>query len=108
MIHYLIELAIWALLFYFVGCLLGWALRNVFARTAAVAVSAAPVAAVIAPKEVTPKVTAPIPAPVVHKPAAPAPVVAAPVVAAIPIATGKMERPTRVVMCADGYLAPLV
>ena len=94
MIHYLIELAIWALLFYFVGCLFGWALRNVFGHvTAPVAAVAAPMGAAAAPK-----VVAPVPAPVIHRPAPPAPVVAAPVVAApvvaaIPMATGKMERP---------------
>ena len=79
MIHYLIELAIWALLFYFVGCLFGWALRNVFGRKAVVA--AAPVAAAMAPKMMAPT-------PVIHKPAPPAPAVAE-----IPMATGKMERP---------------
>ena len=91
MIHYLIELAIWMLFAYFLGCLLGWALRNLFSQAEA-PVIAQPVkmAAPIAPAYVPPPAPRPAPIPV------PAPVVAAPpkpVLVTEPIATGKMERP---------------
>ena len=79
MTHLLIELAIWMLIAYFLGCLLGWAARNLFAAE-------------------------PLVQPVIAKPPAapvPAPMVARPVVAPTPVAapvmpvmeTGKMDRP---------------
>jgi predicted flap endonuclease-1-like 5' DNA nuclease len=105
MIHYLIELAIWMLIAYFIGCILGWFFKGIFAKPeVAKPVVSAPVAA--APVYTPPK---PAPAPVVAAPApavvpppaprpapvaAPAPVMApTPVTAPTPVATGKMERP---------------
>jgi predicted flap endonuclease-1-like 5' DNA nuclease len=108
MIHYLIELAFWMLLAYFLGCLIGWFARNLFGQAPAVApiVAAAPVVAAavarpapmvarpIAPPAPVPApmvarpVAPPAPAPVVHKPAVVAPVVTAP-----KMETGKMDRP---------------
>jgi predicted flap endonuclease-1-like 5' DNA nuclease len=70
MIHYLIELAIWMLIAYFIGCLVGWVLRNLFAKPAAVQ-----------PVESAPAVKA---APVYTPPPAPKPVVAPTPVAAAP------------------------
>lgn len=90
--HYLIELAIWMLLFYFVGCLLGWALRNVFgqhAEPAAVEAMQAP-----APRAAPIHIATPTPTP-----AKPAPVAAAPVAA---MATGKMERPKGIASARGG------
>ena len=86
MVHYLIELALWILAAYFLGCLLGWALRNLFG-TADQTVSAPA-------KTVAPPVPAPVarPAPVAVAPPAPRPVVA-PVPISAPTATSKMERP---------------
>jgi predicted flap endonuclease-1-like 5' DNA nuclease len=103
MIHYLIELAIWMLIAYFIGCLLGWVLRLFTAK----------------PVVEAPKVTAPVytpppaprpvvvpPAPVVVRPApvavpTPRPVpVAAPVAAAAP--AGKMERPKGIAAARGG------
>ena len=70
MTHYWIELAIWLLIAYFIGCLIGWFLRNLGGGPApAATMAAAPlVAAVAAPK---------VMAPVVHTPAPAAPVVSA-------------------------------
>ena len=86
MVHYLIELALWILAAYFLGCLLGWALRNLFG-TADQTVSAPA-------KTVAQPAPAPVarPAPVAVAPPAPRPVVA-PVPISAPTATGKMERP---------------
>ena len=99
MTHYLIELALWVLAFYFLGCLLGWALRNLFGRAEQPVatpekVVAAPVPAYVPPPAPVAK-PAPVLAPVVVAPALrPAPVpVAAPAPVAAPMATGKMERP---------------
>ena len=75
MTHYLIELAIWLLIAYFIGCVFGWILRNlVGAKPAAKPVVAAPV-------YTAPPAPRPAPVPV----AAPMPVAA--------VAVGKMERP---------------
>ncbi len=90
MMHYWIELAIWLLIAYFIGCLLGWFLRNLMGKPMPAATIAAPVAAaavMAAPKLVMPAPPAmpkptPPPAPVVHMPAPAAPAVAT-----------KMERP---------------
>jgi predicted flap endonuclease-1-like 5' DNA nuclease len=109
MTHYFIELALWVLAAYFLGCLLGWALRNLFGSAEQPVampekVVAAPVPAyvptpapVVKPAPVaTPVAVAPAPTP---KPvAAPIPVAATKPVAttapvAAPMATGKMERP---------------
>ncbi len=86
MVHYLIELALWILAAYFLGCLLGWALRNLFG-TADQTVSAPA-------KVVAPPAPAPVarPAPVAVAPPAPRPVVA-PTPISAPTETGKMERP---------------
>jgi predicted flap endonuclease-1-like 5' DNA nuclease len=88
MIHYLIELALWVLAAYFLGCLLGYVLRNLFAS------AEQPVAAPV-------KVAAPVaPAPVVARPA---PVhVPAPVVAPVAVAPGKMERPKGIAAARGG------
>jgi predicted flap endonuclease-1-like 5' DNA nuclease len=93
MTHFLIELAIWMLIAYFIGCLLGWALRNLVGTPAVVA----------APASVyTP---APAPAPILK----PAPIVPAsrPVATPIPVAapalvTGKMERPKGIAAARGG------
>lgn len=98
MTHYLIELAIWMLLAYFIGCLLGWALRNLFAAPADVEPVAKPAPAVAAPVYTAP----PAPRPVV---AAPLPVTAArPVAAPQPLAApvGKMERPKGIAAARGG------
>jgi predicted flap endonuclease-1-like 5' DNA nuclease len=104
MIHYLIELALWMLLAYFIGCLLGWALRNLFGKPAAVEAPApvykAPTPAYVPPVVATPVVAAPIARPVpVAAPVAPR---AAPVVAAAAAPTGKMERPKGIAKARGG------
>lgn len=80
MLHYLIELAIFMLIAYFLGCLFGWFLRNVFGTHPQVAAVAAPV------------VAAAVAAPIIVRPA---PMPPPPRPAPIPIAepVGKMERP---------------
>ncbi len=98
MIHYLIELAIWALLFYFIGCLFGWALRNVFGQSrTAVTAPLAQVAEKPAPAPTPPPVAVTAP----PAPPAPVPVVAA-APAPTPIATGKMERPKGIAAARGG------
>ena len=83
MSHYLIELAVFMLIAYFLGCAFGWFLRNVFgtrpqmAAVTAPVVAAAAIAPVVERTVITPKPMAPRPAPT--------PVVAEP--------AGKMERP---------------
>jgi len=95
MVHYLIELAIWMVIVYFLGCLLGFLARSLFAPAASMApVMAAPVAApriVPAPMVARPVVVppTPVPAPVMT----PAPAVRAPVPVVPVMETGKMERP---------------
>jgi predicted flap endonuclease-1-like 5' DNA nuclease len=90
MSHYIVELALWILLAFFIGCILGWLIRNWFGaeaveepRQAVVAPPAEP-ARPAAPIAAAPIVTAPM------APRAPAPPAAAP---APLMATGKMERP---------------
>ena len=80
MVHYLIELAIWLLIAYVIGCLFGWILRNLF--------GAKPVAE---PAVVTPVVepVAPAPLAALEPKAEPMPVASAPE----KIDSGKMERP---------------
>lgn len=82
MTHYLIELAIWMVIAYVLGCLLGWAARNLFAAEPA----SQPVMTSVVAKPVvmpTPMVARPV---VVPPPAAVAPAVPA-------METGKMDRP---------------
>ncbi len=93
--HYLIELAIWMLLFYFVGCVLGWALRNVFGqREERAAIAAMPVPA---PRAAPVHIPDPTPTPAKSVPVA----AAAPVAAAV-MATGKMERPKGIAAARAG------
>ena len=80
MSHYLIELAVFMLIAYFLGCLFGWCMRNVFGTRPHIATVAAPVVAAAAPA-VAHRAPTPIPTPR----AAPVPAVVA--------AAGKMERP---------------
>jgi predicted flap endonuclease-1-like 5' DNA nuclease len=108
--HYLIELAIWMLIAYFIGCLVGWILRGLFAKPATVQpVESAPVneAPAYTPPPAPKPVAAPAPVPPAPRPAvAPTPAAAAPVStprpAPVPVAApapaaapvvGKMERP---------------
>jgi predicted flap endonuclease-1-like 5' DNA nuclease len=95
MTHYFIELALWVLAFYFVGCLLGWLLRNLFGGAERSATMPEKVVAAPVPAYVPPPAPVVRPAPVAVAPAPrPAPVpVAAPAPVAAPMATGKMERP---------------
>jgi predicted flap endonuclease-1-like 5' DNA nuclease len=106
MTHYLIELAIWMLLAYTIGCLIGWVLRNLFAKPAVVEAPkvAAPVYTPTAVLKPAAQAISPAPRPVV----APAP--AAPRVVAAPVATssaavepaGKMERPKGIASARGG------
>ena len=93
MTHYLIELALWMLLFYFVGCLVGWALRNLFGKRAAQPV-AEPTAVAAIPKAmpVTPAPMAPRAAPIPVSTSVPVATVAA-VAAPAAVVTGKMNKP---------------
>ena len=87
MIHYLIELAIWMLGAYGIGCLFGWILRNLIGAKPV----AEPVAAVAKPIAAAPVyAAAPVPRP--------APV---PVAAALPV-VGKMERPKGIAAARGG------
>ena len=95
MIHYLIELAIWALLFYFIGCLVGWALRNVVGQRRPVVAPA-----VVAAKSVATPM--PAPAPVTPPPALAAAEKMTPSPTPSPIATGKMERPKGIAAARGG------
>jgi predicted flap endonuclease-1-like 5' DNA nuclease len=100
--HYLIELALWMLLAYFIGCLLGYFYRRLFGKPARVEAPApvyqvpAPVAPAIrpAPLPVAAAEPAPFVAPVVA--AKPAPVVTA------PAPVGKMERPKGIAKARGG------
>ncbi len=92
MYHYLLELALWILLAFFIGCILGCLFRKWFGAVEEVAPQRAayvpppqpPKPAPIAPTVVAPIVAAPM------APRAPA----APVAATAPVmAMGKMERP---------------
>jgi NADH-quinone oxidoreductase subunit E len=95
MTHYILELAIWLLLAYFIGCLVGWALRNIMgqgasqpATAAAMSTPASAVAARAAPVHIT----------------TPTPLSAAPVATdkAAAVATGKMERPKGITAARSG------
>ena len=74
MSHYLIELAIWTLIAYFLGCLAGWFIKNLGRGPAMVTAMAAPAVVAVVPKV--------MPA---HVPHTPAPAAPAPM--------AKMERP---------------
>ena len=90
MVHYLIELALWMLAAYFLGCLLGWALRNLFGTAEQPVAAPVKVAAPVASAYVAPPIpVAPRPAPVAAAPAAVAPV-------------GKMERPKGIAAARGG------
>ena len=104
MIHYLIELAIWMLIAYLIGCLFGWAFRNLF--------GAKPVAE---PEQVAVPANVPAPAPApmpVAAPAAPVPVlkpIPPPTPKPLPVmtevaseASGKMERPKGIAAARGG------
>jgi predicted flap endonuclease-1-like 5' DNA nuclease len=95
MTHYLIELAIWVLAFYFVGCLLGWLLRNLFGGAEQSAAMPAKVVAAPAPAYVPAPEPVAKPAPVATATTLrPAPIpVAAPAPVAAPMTASKMERP---------------
>ncbi|MEP6826635.1 MAG: hypothetical protein ABJA10_01030, partial [Aestuariivirga sp.] len=80
MSHYLFELAVFMLIAYFLGCLFGWFMRNVFGTHPHVAAIAAPMVAAAAPVVAH---RAPTPIPMAR--AAPVPVVVA--------RAGKVERP---------------
>ena len=84
MVHYLIELAIFILIAYVLGCLFGWFLRNVFGKHPQVAAVPAPVVAAAAVATPVLARTAPLPPP----PPLPRP---APIPISEPV--GKMERP---------------
>lgn len=85
MAHYVIELIIWSLIAYFIGCLIGWLLRAMFGTAETVPIEA-PVPEPEVVREPEPvAVRAPEPPPV----AEPEPVVAAP----LPMPAARMERP---------------
>jgi predicted flap endonuclease-1-like 5' DNA nuclease len=103
MIHYLIELAIWMLLAYLIGCLLGWAVRNLFGATPVAEPVRAPAPAVPAysPPKPAPVAVAP-PAPVMKTIPPPTPM-PAPVMAPAPVVeTGKMDRPKGIAAARGG------
>jgi predicted flap endonuclease-1-like 5' DNA nuclease len=106
MVHYLIELAIWMLAAYLIGCLLGWILRNLFgAKPVAqpIRVAAAP-----APVYTPPPAPRPAPMPVVAAPVAPMPIlkpIPPPSPAVVQVAavdSGKMERPKGIAAARGG------
>ena len=103
MIHYFIELAIWLLLAYGIGCLVGWILRNLFgAKPVAEPLRVAPVAR---PLAAAPVYTAPpafVPTPTRAPVVAPTPIVHR---APMPVATSapvKMERPKGIAAARGG------
>jgi predicted flap endonuclease-1-like 5' DNA nuclease len=112
MLHYLVELAIWMLIVYFVGCLVGWALRNLFGASESAPMPVAePVRAAPAPASTyvpTPTSSPPSPPASVAMPrtvVAPTPVtvvreVKEPTVV-LPIA-GKVERPRGIAAARGG------
>jgi predicted flap endonuclease-1-like 5' DNA nuclease len=83
MSHYVIELIIWSLVAYFIGCLIGWLLRNMFGTEESVPMRE-PEPEPVAVREPEPvKLRVPDPAPV----AEPEPVVP------VPMPAARMERP---------------
>ena len=105
MTHYLIEVAIWILLIFLIGCLIGWFLRKLFGTAEATRVEppAEPVRAVeplrpAPPPSPPPAAVKPEPVAAPVPPAPPKPVVipepaAAPVAAMPAAAPARMERP---------------
>ncbi len=107
MTHYLIELAIWMLFAYLVGCLLGWIARSVFgsqsvAEPARVAASAMPVYTP-PPARPAPVAVAPL-APVMKAVPLPTPSPAVDTVKVdiAKVDTGKMERPKGIATARGG------
>ena len=107
MTHYLIELAIWMLIAYFIGCALGWALRSLIGAPAVVEPVAAP--SVVASIYTPPPAPKPmlVPAPIVMAPrptTTPAPAKSiAPATSMAPVmAVGKMERPKGIAAARGG------
>ena len=90
MTHYFIELALWILLAYVIGCLIGYLLRRWLGSETVETVVAQPVAAEMAPEP------------------EPEPVIAAPVILeepqglAQPVMSGRMERPRGLAEARDG------
>jgi predicted flap endonuclease-1-like 5' DNA nuclease len=111
MVHYLIELAVYMIIAYLLGCLLGAAFRKFFGVEEEVAAVVAPVAAVAAvaaaPQPVRytppPAPVAPIPAVVAPKPVVVAPKPAPVAAPAAPLAAvGKLQRPTGLTKARGG------
>lgn len=98
MVHYLIELALWILAAYFLGCLLGWALRNLLGTEDQPVAAPVRVAASAAPAYVPPPIAPIVPRPVLVA----APVVARPAPVAAPAPVGKMERPQGIAAARGG------
>ena len=95
MIHYMVELGIWTLLIFFIGCLIGWVLRKLFG-SAEPAQGETPVEPMQAVEPVRPIPPSPPPVAVrpepVHAPVPPTP--PAPIVQPeTPAAPTRMERP---------------
>ena len=103
MIHYFIELAIWLLLAYGIGCLVGWILRNLFgAKPVAEPLRVAPVAR---PLAAAPVYTAPpafVPTPTRAPVVAPTPIVHRAPMPVASSAPGKMERPKGIAAARGG------
>jgi NADH-quinone oxidoreductase subunit E len=93
--HYILELALWLLLAYVVGCLVGWALRNIVGQGASqpAIVAAAPVSSP------TPAAPTPTPAPRSEPVRIATPT---PLPAAAPVASGKMVKPKGIAAARGG------
>jgi predicted flap endonuclease-1-like 5' DNA nuclease len=111
MTHYLIELAIWMLGFFFTGCCIGCLLNKLFGADEAPAVAAASTAAAVAAPLVRQPAPPPPPPPVrpvvAERPVAPPPPPPAPVISPAPAAepmalSGKMERPRGIAAARGG------
>jgi predicted flap endonuclease-1-like 5' DNA nuclease len=104
MVHYLIELALWMLLSYGIGCLLGWIMRNLFGAKPVVepVQVSAPVYTPPPAQHPAPVVVPPAP---MLKPIPPPTPVRAPMPVAAPVAAapaGKMERPKGIAAARGG------
>lgn len=101
MTHYLIELAVWMLAFFFAGCLLGVLLKKLFAPDVSVAADSVPAAA--ASVTYAPVETAPVP-PAVEPVRAVSQTkkVAPEVKVSAPSKPGKMERPKGIAAARSG------
>lgn len=91
MSHYVIELIVWSLLAYFIGCLIGWLLRNMFgaAETEPLRVPEPEPVAMRAPEPVA----VIVPEPELFRNPLPAVPVPVPVAAPEPMPAARMERP---------------